>query len=707
MKRITFFALRGIFVVLCCVGIDRLFAQTQEMTLFDASNAPLDALQTQDAALEKTEDGIRVTFGTEDPWPGVRLSGDWNLAERPNVILSLVNRSETDVRVQCRFDCKKSVGEKGTYTASTVIPAHSEQNWAIPLAGSLNEEVRKKLFAMRGKPSGITTDLFSADNANKVRFDRSELTDLRIFQAQNGLGESIVIRSIDAPDEAVETYLDWPPEKFFPMIDRFGQFLHRDWPGKIHTLDELRANIAVEEADLTAHQSEDRTEFGGMASGPKQEATGHFYTKKIDSRWWLIDPTGALFWSHGVNCVGSGNGVTPTTGREFYFASLPADDSPEGAFYATGSNAIRSFNFTAQNAFLKYGDDWKKIYADRAHRRLKSWGMNTIGNWSDESIIALRRTPYTVTVGINSPRIEGSKGYWGKFVDPFHPEFEKAIRRALESKKEATANDPYCIGYFVDNELSWGAGGSLARAAVQSPKEQPVKGAMIAFLSEKYGGIEAMNAAWETEYASWDALAEQTSDVPKNETVNADCEAFYTVIAEKYFSSIAALIHEIAPDKLYLGCRFAWMNDLAQYAAAKYCDVISYNFYRPDNAQFYPAEGIDKPCMVGEFHFGALDRGMFHTGLVAVENQAARGRAYTEYVRSSLENPYLVGTHWFQFGDQATTGRYDGENFQVGLLDVCDTPYPETISAVRDVGANMYEWRANGPTIEEFAPQRE
>jgi hypothetical protein len=105
-------------------------------------------------------------------------------------------------------------------------------------------------------------------------------------------------------------------------------------------------------------------------------------------------------------------------------------------------------------------------------------------------------------------------------------------------------------------------------------------------------------------------------------------------------------------------------------------------------------EGIDKPVVIGEFHFGALDRGKFHATLRPVADQAARGAAYEKYVRSALENPLVVGTHWHQFGDQSTTGRDDGENFQNGFLDVCDTPYTETIDACRRVGYDLYQIRA-------------
>jgi hypothetical protein len=97
--------------------------------------------------------------------------------------------------------------------------------------------------------------------------------------------------------------------------------------------------------------------------------------------------------------------------------------------------------------------------------------------------------------------------------------------------------------------------------------------------------------------------------------------------------------------------------------------------------------------IIGAFHFGALDRGMFHTGLKPVANQRERAVAYAGYVRGALENRWIVGTHWFQFGDHATTGRGDGENYQIGLRDICDTPYSETIQACREVGDQLYQCR--------------
>ena len=68
-----------------------------------------------------------------------------------------------------------------------------------------------------------------------------------------------------------------------------------------------------------------------------------------------------------------------------------------------------------------------------------------------------------------------------------------------------------------------------------------------------------------------------------------------------------------------------------------------------------------------------------------------------DYVTGAVRNPCLVGTHWFQYSDQATTGRGDGENYQIGLVDICDNPYPETIQAVREVGQQMYKTRLEKP----------
>lgn len=123
---------------------------------------------------------------------------------------------------------------------------------------------------------------------------------------------------------------------------------------------------------------------------------------------------------------------------------------------------------------------------------------------------------------------------------------------------------------------------------------------------------------------------------------------------------------------------------------------MSFNIYSDSVRDFKLPDGIDKPVIIGEWHFGATDRGLFHPTLCMCEDQNARAAAYYNYAKSALENPAIIGIHWHQFSDQAVTGRFDGENFQVGLTDVCDNPYPETIAKVREVGRDMYKIRGGG-----------
>jgi hypothetical protein len=127
--------------------------------------------------------------------------------------------------------------------------------------------------------------------------------------------------------------------------------------------------------------------------------------------------------------------------------------------------------------------------------------------------------------------------------------------------------------------------------------------------------------------------------------------------------------------------------------AAKYCDVITFNRYRFTAEDLVLIDCEDKPVLIGEFHFGALDRGHFHTGLRSVGNQEQRAETYYHYIKGALKNPNIIGTHWFQYNDQAFTGRGDGENYQIGFVDIADNPYPEIIGAARRIAYEIYPLR--------------
>lgn len=86
-----------------------------------------------------------------------------------------------------------------------------------------------------------------------------------------------------------------------------------------------------------------------------------------------------------------------------------------------------------------------------------------------------------------------------------------------------------------------------------------------------------------------------------------------------------------------------------------------------------------------------MDRGYFWYGLESARDQADRAIAFREYYFDALRNRNIVGAHWFSFAPQPITGRKDGEAAQIGLVDIADNPYPETVQAAREVGEGMYE----------------
>jgi hypothetical protein len=399
-----------------------------------------------------------------------------------------------------------------------------------------------------------------------------------------------------------------PVAGFLPFIDCYGQYKHKDWPGKIHADADFAANRQREDADLAAHPGPaglDR--YGGWAAGPQLQATGHFRVEKYEGQWWFVDPEGRLFWSNGLDCVGFMQSFTRTQGRERFYE----DPAPMG-------------DFLGRNLQTKYGENWRDVAGDRLLQRIRSWGLNTLGGGADRALLPKRKVPYCAQL---------ASGGRGTVRDPSSPAWAEAMRRSLTAAAEQLKDDPWCIGVFVDNELH-----------------------------------VSYDAAW------WDS----------------------------YYRQVSAVMKEVMPNILYLGSRLDyhdWPDEAPERheivrLAAKYCDVISFNFYKFTVEDVALPAGVDRPVVIGEFHFGALDRGLFHTGLRSVVDQNHRADAYRYYVTSALRNPALVGAHWFQCYDESTTGRFDGENYQIGFLDIGDTPYVETIAAAREIGDQLYALRS-------------
>jgi hypothetical protein len=672
-----------------------------EIVLFDIRTSTMkDVSSLSGSKIEKNNNVLKVDALKNEELSGVLVEGDWNLSGCNKLIFELVNfNNEVDLPITIRIENPNAdLGKgKGIQINNVSVPSGQTKEFSVSIPPQLPyPEIKEKLFGMRNTPyslPGIASDI------NPLKIIRLYVY-INKPTKKGQWGIKRIVAKVGAPQE-LPAWMQLSPEKFFPFIDAYGQFKFKDWPGKTKLESDFRESLKRELSDIEIHSGAiDRDQFGGWKNGPKQEATGQFYVTKVEDKWWMVDPEGNLFWSHGPVRVTSSYAITPLDDRKFYFTGLPDQDSPFAQFYKTRDELLypyyvargvkETYDFSSANIYRKYGENWQSEYADMVHKRLKSWGMNTIANGSDVKICLLDKTPYTDRIEIKSPAIEGSSGQWWKFKDPFHPEFCPNIRGQL-LKHKAELDDPWCFGFFVDNEINWGSESSLAEWTLQSLPSQPVKIAFINWLKDQYKEVEKLNDAWKTDYSNWDAIL-ISQEKPLPEAKN-DCIKYSSIIAEEYFKNVRGEFKKIAPNKLYLGCRFAGSHESLIRIASKYCDVISFNIYKKTLSDFKLPVGIDKPVIVGEFHFGALDRGLFHTGLVPVKDQEERGQTFADYIESGLKHPNIIGAHWFQYGDEATTGRFDGENFQIGLVDVCDNPYPETIAKIRIIGYKMYEIR--------------
>ncbi|MGN6724703.1 MAG: hypothetical protein ACTHLZ_02190 [Tepidisphaeraceae bacterium] len=494
------------------------------------------------------------------------------------------------------------------------------------------------------------------------------------------------------------------PKPFFPFIDAFGQYIHGHWHGKVYSDQDLHQARADEAKDLAEHPGPTGwDEYGGDAASPVLKATGHFRTEKVGNKWWLVDPAGHLFFSYGPTGVGFGGDVTPVSEREFWFAALPPKTGDTGRFWHQ-DNGARYMYYTNKpwtgvdlvdyTLTRKYGDHYDSTIVHLANDRLRSWGFNTIGNWSDSRVYLAHRTPYTVAIHAHSLN-------FGHHHDVFDPAFRAQLRARLHEERGITSDDPWNIGYFVDNELQWGSardGLELAQRAITSSPDQWAKREFCRDLQAKYGiDMDALNKAWHATYASWDDWLKRT-DPPDVHVpaVNDDMTAFAKKFAKTYFTICRDEVKRVAPNTLYLGCRFhGHIDGGLMKIAADYCDVISYNIYdaTPTGRLNQYVGIVDKPFMVGEWGFGSDYRQTPFGRTADAWDPDEHAMWLQTYMTAALRHPLLVGAHFFQYRDQPISGRPDGEAVLRGFINATDTPHDELIRANRNLADRLYSLR--------------
>ncbi len=443
-----------------------------------------------------------------------------------------------------------------------------------------------------------------------------------------------------------------------PLVDEFGQWIPADWPGKVKSLEELKKAWAQEEETLSSGDF-NLCKYGGYLN-TKAGATGFFRVEQIDEKWWFVDPDGHLFFSTGIDCIGPASG-TRTQGREDIFASKPPADLtsagwPDRRFFQA--------SFYTWNLLRRFGTDWQQKWIDLTLRRMDAWGFNTIANWSDSTLWAAQRKPYVIMLG----RGWGLETGWMGLPDVYSPKWAKLVDEAAAKQCAPHKDDPWLLGYFIANEPPW-------------PGKETQLVDMILEGSVTPEGV--LRTAIQRELKVF--LSQ--NDTPERR------RAFIYGAFEKMLDVINASVRKHDPNHLNLGIRFGGRPADEVIRMARVFDVYSQNIYSyaPDvNSLEKIYKLTARPILIGEFHIGTPGRGLA-AGLVQAANQQERGVAYRYYVENAAAHPALVGTHWFQWLDQPSTGRMDGENYNIGFVDVTDRSYPELVEAAKAAHKRLYE----------------
>jgi hypothetical protein len=442
-----------------------------------------------------------------------------------------------------------------------------------------------------------------------------------------------------------------------PVVDKFGQHNLVDFPEKIRSLEQLRAEWDTEAAALAAATPDfNFSRFGGFLTR-NVGGTGFFRVQEIDGRWWFVDPDGYLFLSHAVNSVnpGGGGNFNHYQARSNMLGELPPDQ-----FWNMRDGVRHSVSFGHWNLYRRFGENFREYAAQMAIDRMKKWGLNTIANWSAASVRDLQQIPFFMAMGGL-----GQDGAMMGLADVFVEGWAEGIEANFARTLPQHANNPWLIGFFVGNEPAWLGQEVRLTHLIQDGRDRPIRTELNNYL-------------------------QRNGDTPENRT------AFIHNAFDIFLQTVNTAFKRHLPNHLNLGIRFGNLNDLCDNLmeiCSRAFDVLSFNTYNlaPNTAMMDRALRLTGlPMLIGEFHFGTVDRGMSQA-LWQVPNERERGVAYRFYTEQAFAHPGLIGTSWFQWADQDLMGRsLDGENLNCGLIDVTDRPYQYLVQAVAETAKRLF-----------------
>lgn len=487
------------------------------------------------------------------------------------------------------------------------------------------------------------------------------------------------------------------------VLDPFGQVIAENWPEKIRSEDELKADAKSEASYYASFTPPTFDSYGGLPGSGAQlglKKTGFFHIHNAGGKSYLVDPDGNLHFHLGICGFQPSDDYTYIKGRENIYTWLPKADDPTFAT-AFRKDDPTAFSYYVSNSIRKYGQPYDhEVFATRMIDRVRKFGFNSIGAFSSIPTAAKQKNfPYVLSLPLNPwetaiKTIPGAHEVW----DPFDETTRSIIEKTLAEKLPARANDPLLIGYFVVNEPRYD---ELPKIIPSLNADQACKRAFVDFLKAKYKDIAAYNTAWNTDATSFDELGPKGLAMT-TDTAKADSKAFTGVFLDKLFSLVETNFRKADKNHLLIGYRYQPITIKDQQLCeitGKYVDINSYNYYtheldKEHLRQIHQWTG-GKPIMLSEFYWTAATESGLSGGGNEVGTQQNRGLIYRNYVEQAASLGFVVGIEWFTLIDQAATGRwfsqYNGESSNSGLFNVADRPWKPMIAEMVKTNHTIYD----------------
>jgi hypothetical protein len=380
-----------------------------------------------------------------------------------------------------------------------------------------------------------------------------------------------------------------------------------------------------------------------------------FSLQQQDQTAWLVRPNGERFFSFGVCCVNQG-----ASRKEF-------DSANPGCA-----------------AWQHYADS--NLWANATLRRLKAWRFTTVGGWSDFQ--TLRRCSDKDLAFAPVLHIGATAGapWW----DMWDPKIVERMDQVAREEILALRDDPRLIGYYSDNEIGWW-NAILFKMTLEQGLGSGQRQRLIELLRQTCGN-EWSQLLRDFEPApgveNWQELERHGILFlrPGGNGIQVE-RRFLGLLAERYYSLVHDIIRKYDQRALILGDRYqSFYYPEVAHACARHVDAVSCNLNASWSDGRFTRFYLDtlhaltgKPVLVGEFYMAARENRSSNKNSRGVYPVAATQKDRAAGFRSTLEGllktPYVVGADWFQYYDQPTHGRFDGENFNFGLVDIHDRPY--------------------------------